>query len=61
MVDLNELLPNSSEWVLQGAYSINASGQIAGSGLIHGEVHAFLATPCHTHPGRGDCCDDEDR
>ena len=61
MVDLNELIPKGSPWMLQGAYGINASGQITGGGLINGEVHAFLTTPCHRHEGRGECCEDHDR
>jgi len=59
MVDLNELIPKGSPWTLQLAAGINASGQIAGQGLINGEVHAFLATPCHRHEGRGECCEDD--
>ena len=43
------------------ANAINASGQIAGQGLINGEVHAFLATPCHRHDERGECCDNDNR
>ncbi len=58
-VDLNELIPKGSPWILQSAAGINASGQIAGQGLINGEVHAFLATPCHHHEGRGECCQDD--
>jgi hypothetical protein len=42
MVDLNDLIPKDSPWVLQSAAGVNASGQIAGQGLINGEVHAFL-------------------
>jgi probable HAF family extracellular repeat protein len=61
MVDLNDLIPKGSPWMLQSAAGINASGQIAGQGLINGEVHAFLATPCHRHDGRGECCENDDR
>jgi probable HAF family extracellular repeat protein len=60
MVDLNDLIQKPSAWMLQSAAGINASGQIAGQGLINGEVHAFLATPCHRHEGRGECCDNDD-
>jgi probable HAF family extracellular repeat protein len=60
MVDLNDLVQKPSPWTLQSAAGLNASGQIAGQGLINGEVHAFLATPCHRHEGRGECCDDDD-
>jgi probable HAF family extracellular repeat protein len=60
MVDLNDLIAKDSPWMLQSAAGINASGQIAGQGLINGEVHAFLATPCHYHEGRGECCDNDD-
>ena len=48
-VDLNTLIPAGSPWYLQNACSINDAGEIAGQGLINGEVHAFLATPIH-HP-----------
>jgi probable HAF family extracellular repeat protein len=61
MVDLNDLIPKGLPWILQSAAGINASGQIAGQGLINGEVHAFLATPCHRHDGRGECCENDDR
>lgn len=59
MVDLNDIIPKESPWMLQSAASINESGQIAGQGLINNEVHAFLATPCHDHEGR-ECCENDD-
>jgi probable HAF family extracellular repeat protein len=48
-VDLNTLIPPGSPWYLQNACSINDDGEIAGQGLINGEVHAFLATPRHVN------------
>lgn len=45
VTDLNELIPADSGWILQNATAINRSGQIVGSGLHHGEVHAYLLTP----------------
>jgi probable HAF family extracellular repeat protein len=59
-VDLNDLLPQGSPWLLQAAAGINESGQIAGQGMINGEVHAFLASPCHQHRDRAVCCDNHD-
>ena len=44
-MDLNTLIPADSPWYLQQASSINDVGEIVGSGLINGNVHAFLATP----------------
>jgi probable HAF family extracellular repeat protein len=61
MVDLNDLIPKGSPWMLQSAAGINDSGQIAGQGLINGEVHAFLATPSHHHENRGEYCDEDKR
>jgi len=45
MQDLNELIPRSADWTLQGASDINDKGQIVGSGLHHGRQRAFLLTP----------------
>jgi len=45
MHNLNDLIPPNSGWVLSGAYDINSSGQIVGSGHIDGEKHAYLLTP----------------
>ena len=50
-VDLNTLIPAGSPWYLQNACALNDAGQIAGQGLINGEVHAFLATPIHRAAG----------
>ncbi len=41
MLDLNSLISPNSGWVLNQAFSINDAGQIAGTGLLHGKVHAF--------------------
>lgn len=60
VIDLNDLIPKGSAWLLQSAAGINDSGQITGQGLINGEVHAFLATPCHQHDGR-ECCENHDQ
>jgi probable HAF family extracellular repeat protein len=61
LMDLNTLIPRHSPWYLQAAESINDAGQIAGYGTIHGETHAFLATPCHRHGKGGECCQAHDR
>jgi probable HAF family extracellular repeat protein len=45
MRDLNKLIPAGSGWVLLQAFGINSSGQIVGTGTIHGEEHGFLLTP----------------
>jgi probable HAF family extracellular repeat protein len=46
-IDLNTLIPKDSPWYLLDAESINDAGQIVGYGTINGNVHAFIATPCH--------------
>jgi probable HAF family extracellular repeat protein len=45
MLNLNNLIPLDSGWVLSYASNINYSGQIIGNGTIDGEDHAFLLTP----------------
>jgi len=45
IVDLNSLIDPLSGWILNGGYAINDIGQIAGTGTIGGETHAFLLTP----------------
>jgi probable HAF family extracellular repeat protein len=52
IADLNDLAPDSPLILLQ-AFGINDGGEIAGLGVDPetGNVHGFLATPCH---GNGD-------
>ena len=45
LYDLNALIPSAPGWTLLNAYSINDSGQIAGTGLFNGQQEAFLLTP----------------
>jgi probable HAF family extracellular repeat protein len=45
MIDLNTLIPAGSGWFLQVGSAINDSGQIAGTGVFNGQLHAFLLTP----------------
>ena len=59
-MDVNDLIPKNSGWILQAAESIDNAGQITGSGTIRGEVHAFLATPCGDD-GEAENCGSPDR
>ncbi|HEX9365582.1 MAG TPA: hypothetical protein VF921_03085, partial [Vicinamibacterales bacterium] len=43
--DLNDHLPSGSGWVLLDAPAVNASGQIAGLGMVGGNLRAFRLTP----------------
>jgi uncharacterized protein (TIGR03437 family) len=45
MYDLNRQLLNGSGWQLTSAAAINDAGQIAGTGIINQQQHAFLLTP----------------
>jgi probable HAF family extracellular repeat protein len=45
MTNLNTLVVNGSGWALGDAEAINASGQIAGTGIHNGVPEAFLLTP----------------
>jgi probable HAF family extracellular repeat protein len=45
MRDLNSFIDPASGWVLTRASGINDSGQIAGTGTINGQTHAFLISP----------------
>jgi probable HAF family extracellular repeat protein len=42
--DLNKLIPAGSGWVLEQAFGINNTGQIAGTGMLKGQEHGFLLT-----------------
>jgi len=50
MLDLNDLIPTDSGWVLNKATGINDKGQICGVGEIDGVSHAFLLTPMLAAP-----------
>ncbi|HEV2126074.1 MAG TPA: hypothetical protein VGW38_25235, partial [Chloroflexota bacterium] len=43
-IDLNDLLPEESGWVLTEARDINNRGQIVGKGIHDGQIRAFLLT-----------------
>lgn len=45
MQDLNDLIATDSGFVITQAQGINERGQIAGAGVINGELHAVLLTP----------------
>jgi probable HAF family extracellular repeat protein len=45
MLDLNNLIPANSGWLLQTASAINDQGQIVGVGVLNGQQEAFLLTP----------------
>lgn len=45
MRDLNDLIPTNSGWMLMEARGINDTNQIVGTGLMGGQMHAFLLTP----------------
>jgi hypothetical protein len=45
MMDLNSLIPTTTEWNLGNAYGINDSGQIVCGGNNNFTSHALLLTP----------------
>jgi probable HAF family extracellular repeat protein len=45
MQELNNLIPANTGWLLVSARAINDSGQIAGYGILNGQIEAFLLTP----------------
>jgi probable HAF family extracellular repeat protein len=50
MTDLNTLIAADSGWILTAATAINDNGDIVGSGLLNGQVHAFLLTTDQAPP-----------
>jgi len=50
VLDLNDVLPPNSGWVLEDANSINEKGQIAGMGVHNGESTSFLISCNKTPP-----------
>lgn len=50
MLDLNNLIPTGSGWVLSVANDINNLGQIVGTGIFGGQQRAFLLTPFQQQP-----------
>ena len=44
-IDLNEVIPSDSGWELRDARGITDRGLICGTGLINGQLHAFLLEP----------------
>jgi probable HAF family extracellular repeat protein len=46
--DLNTLIDPNLGWHLEYASDINNSGQIVGTGRLHGRATTFLLTPVHT-------------
>lgn len=66
MKDLNDLIRadgNPDQLYLFLAFGINDAGKIAGWAVEKstGDIHAFLATPCHRHGDGRECCEDHDR
>ena len=51
MADLNDRIPEDSDWFLQEAFDINVHGQIVGYGLKpDGETRGYLLTPLFSQP-----------
>ncbi len=50
MLDLNNLIPTGSGWVLSVANDINNLGKIVGTGIFGGQQRAFLLTPFQQQP-----------
>ena len=45
LYDLNGLIPSNAGWTLLNAYSINDKGQIVGTGLLNGQLNAYILDP----------------
>jgi probable HAF family extracellular repeat protein len=50
MIDLNSVIPSNSGWELTEARGVNNEGEIAGTGVHNGTVHAFLLQPIAPPP-----------
>ncbi|WP_158615553.1 hypothetical protein [Acidipila sp. EB88] len=48
LIDLNTLIDRHSGWLLLVASRINDRGEIAGRGMYHGAIHAFVLEPSAT-------------
>jgi len=46
-IDLNELLPANSGWILKGANDINNAGEIVGTGSLNGMDRGFILRPAY--------------
>jgi probable HAF family extracellular repeat protein len=51
MVDLNDLIPPNSGWLLHWASAINDKRQIVGTGTYNGDWRAYLLTPLRSDLG----------
>jgi uncharacterized membrane protein len=62
LFDLNDvLLPTQTDrWVVMTANDVNASGRIAGTGIIDGELRAILLNPCPADVNLDDVVDVSD-
>ncbi len=49
VINLNNVIPTNSDWVLNNARGINDKGQIVGGGTFDGRKEAFLMTPVPEH------------
>ena len=49
-LDLNDLIPPNSGWILTEARGVNAAGQIVGLGQLNSTIRAFLLTPVPPPP-----------
>lgn len=50
-IDLNGVIPSGSGWELRDARGITDGGLICGTGLINGQLHAFLLKPISSIEG----------
>jgi probable HAF family extracellular repeat protein len=54
IVDVNDLLPAGSGWLIDDPVDINNAGQIVGGGFHNGDYHAFLLSPTTATPTGAD-------